>query len=123
MTIRVILKTKSDTIVIPLAVKAVYIGRSSSCNYQVEDETLSKKHCKLFILDGLATIKDLESKNGTILNNSLIAESHLYLGDKVKIGDCTLTLDKSSLNPHERKRHASRSISQHGNLRNITYKE
>ncbi len=43
------------------------VGRNSTCNLNLEDHAVSRKHC-LFVRSGRqCTVKDLESRNGTFV--------------------------------------------------------
>ncbi len=77
------------------------LGRSSSAQIKIEDELLSRNHCSLYLKSGVATVRDLGSKNGTLLNNSAVEEVHFYLGDKVTIGDTVIQLVKTTMDPEE----------------------
>ena len=63
----------------------ISIGRISTNQIVLNDEFVSRKHARLFILDnGQVMIKDLGSSNGTFVNGSKISESFLLPGDIVK---------------------------------------
>ncbi len=66
------------------------IGRDPSNDLQILDSKTSRKHAVLFERDGRWFIKDLESRNGTWLNNERISERELNNGDIVYIGDTIL---------------------------------
>jgi transcriptional regulator with GAF, ATPase, and Fis domain len=62
------------------------VGRQSTCNLNLEDHAVSRKHC-LFIRSGRqCTVKDLESRNGTFVNGTPVTEHQLDQGDEVRIG-------------------------------------
>ncbi len=62
------------------------VGRQSTCNLNLEDHAVSRKHC-LFIRSGRqCTVKDLESRNGTFVNGTPVTEYELEQGDEVRIG-------------------------------------
>src|SRR5579862_1663183 len=53
------------------------VGRQSTCNLNLEDHAVSRKHC-LFIRSGRqCTVKDLESRNGTFVNGTPVTEHPL----------------------------------------------
>lgn len=85
--------------------RVLKIGRSSKCDVVLLDEMCSAKHCSITLKGELATIRDLDSHNGTLLNDTKIQEAHIYLGDIVKIGRCTLKLNKKTMTPEEMKMH------------------
>ncbi len=77
------------------------LGRSSSAQIHIEDELLSRQHCALYLKQGVATVRDLGSKNGTMLNNNAIEEVHFYLGDKITVGETEIELVKTTMAPEE----------------------
>ncbi|MBU8897379.1 FHA domain-containing protein [Corallococcus sp. M34] len=65
----------------------VTIGRSPSCEIPLEDEQASRRHALLTLSAGQARIRDLGSRNGTLVNGQRIdAEVLLVPGDQVRVG-------------------------------------
>lgn len=63
------------------------VGRAAECKLRPNSDMVSRRHCKISIGEGQATIRDLGSRNGTIVNNEKIDGEHeLHTGDKIKIG-------------------------------------
>ena len=63
------------------------IGRSPSCNLTLEDPLVSRQHIKIHIADREATIEDLGSRNGTLVNNEpLFDAAPLKHKDRVRVG-------------------------------------
>jgi DNA-binding CsgD family transcriptional regulator len=64
------------------------IGRSDECNLHLLKKTVSRHHAEIYNkTDGLF-IRDLQSKNGTCINDKIIkSESKLNNGDHVVFGD------------------------------------
>ena len=52
--------------------KAVYLGRSSKSDVQVKDKFVSRRHLQIRQKKNRFFIKDLNSKNGTLVNGALI---------------------------------------------------
>ncbi len=73
----------------------VTIGRSHSCVWPVppEDKVASGQHACLYKKGDQLWIKDLGSTNGTYYKGKQIKKQKLQAGDRVGIGDCTLTVD------------------------------
>ena len=71
---------------VPLGQGTVIIGRSSKCDIQVDQESVSRNHAKMRYTGKFFTIRDLGSTNGTYVNDELVDESNLRDGDQVKIG-------------------------------------
>ncbi|MEO0142610.1 MAG: FHA domain-containing protein, partial [candidate division WOR-3 bacterium] len=51
------------------------IGRDRSCDIFIDDNAASRRHCKINIKDEGVEIIDLESRNGTKLNDKLISRA------------------------------------------------
>jgi EmrB/QacA subfamily drug resistance transporter len=69
------------------------IGREPECDLQVLDSEVSRRHAKVMIRDGAASIDDLHSANGTYVNGERILEPYtLAPGDRIQIGETTIQL-------------------------------
>jgi two-component system cell cycle response regulator len=64
----------------------VIVGRSSKCDIQVDQESISRNHAKLLNSGKTISLKDLGSTNGTYVNDKLVEETTLRDGDLIKIG-------------------------------------
>lgn len=69
----------------PLGPNAV-IGRALGCDIQLVHDGISRRHCEIAIHEDGATVEDLGSTNGTILNGERITTAPLYHGDKLEVG-------------------------------------
>lgn len=71
--------------------KTIRVGRSSTNDIQLDDSTVSGQHAAFTINDdGKISIKDLNSTNGTFVNDKRITEVvTLKSGDHVKLGQCS----------------------------------
>src|ERR1700687_5118457 len=68
----------------------VVLGRSSECQFQVDDDGISRRHAKVCLgPDGLFQVIDLGSTNGTYLNGARGDAAVLKDGDKIQIGSHT----------------------------------
>ena len=57
------------------------------CKLRPNSDMVSRRHCMISVAEGRATIRDLGSRNGTIVNGEKISGEHeLRTGDKIKIG-------------------------------------
>jgi predicted component of type VI protein secretion system len=64
------------------------VGRSPSASVHLEDKTLSREHTQFYLERGRLCVRDLGSKNGTLLNGQLLKSPvALKPGDKVRVGD------------------------------------
>ena len=68
----------------------VIIGRDETCQVRLASEDVSRRHCMLTpTADGLV-VRDLDSRNGTYVNEVLIeAETQLEPGDQLRVGPMT----------------------------------
>jgi pSer/pThr/pTyr-binding forkhead associated (FHA) protein len=64
----------------------VVLGRGDEVDYQIEDRFLSRCHCQLDCEDGVVTVRDLDSRHGTFVNESRTRETVLSAGDTLRIG-------------------------------------
>lgn len=64
------------------------IGRSKESDVQIEDRYASSFHARVFSRDGRHFVEDMDSTNGTLLNDATLkGEAELMDGDVVRIGD------------------------------------
>jgi pSer/pThr/pTyr-binding forkhead associated (FHA) protein len=82
----VLLKKNGAQRVFPLSSKVTVIGRRHNCDLCIPLISVSRKHCQLNHDGGLLKIRDLGSRNGTILNGKAINEAVIKAGDRVEIG-------------------------------------
>ena len=63
------------------------IGRAPECNLRPNSNMVSRRHCMIALAEGRVTIRDLGSRNGTLVNDEKIAGEHeLRTGEKIKVG-------------------------------------
>ncbi len=63
------------------------VGRAPEAKLRPNSDMVSRRHCMISVAEGKATIRDLGSRNGTIVNGQKIAGEHeLRTGDKIKVG-------------------------------------
>ncbi|HEX9295444.1 MAG TPA: GGDEF domain-containing protein [Polyangiaceae bacterium] len=71
---------------IPLGDLALEAGRSTRCDIPIDQESVSRKHARIWWTGTNYRVKDLGSTNGTYVNDLLINEHELHDGDQIKIG-------------------------------------
>jgi len=66
------------------------IGRAPDAAIQCDVAGVSRRHARIVLENGAATLEDLDSKNGTHLNNKRITSASLSDGDEIRLGKATL---------------------------------
>src|SRR5438105_4010743 len=69
----------------PLRLGTVVIGTGEQCGLRVEDSRVSRQHAEVLLRDGIAVVRDLNSKNGTWVGSARIWEASLLTGVPVTI--------------------------------------
>jgi len=85
-----ILETKLTTKrVFPFYAKMI-IGRHSTNDIPLPDRTVSKRHAVVGRVRGRVVVKDLDSRNGTLVNGQKVEKTILSCGDRLKVGSVML---------------------------------
>lgn len=67
--------------------KDVVVGRSEECNITLKTDEVSRRHCCLSFADGQLSVRDLGSRNGTLVNGAETSGNVvLNDGDELQIG-------------------------------------
>lgn len=78
---------------IPLQTGSNSIGRDPSNKISLDDPKASRKHADLHVSpEGKYTLTDLGSQNGTMVNGERISQQEICSGDRIGIGDSTITV-------------------------------
>jgi pSer/pThr/pTyr-binding forkhead associated (FHA) protein len=71
--------------ILPGTVKT--LGRATGADFSLDAALVSRVHCRLTAhTDGALEIRDLESTNGTFVNDTRVDVASLSPGDRLKIG-------------------------------------
>jgi serine/threonine protein kinase len=62
------------------------IGRTESCEVPLLDEDASRRHAEVLWTAGGFILRDLGSRNGTVVNGQTVVEKVLADGDEIRIG-------------------------------------
>jgi len=71
----------------------ITLGRDESQTIQILDQGVSRTHAEIFRLGGLCFVRDLNSTNGTFVNNIKVTEEALKPGDEMLIGRTILSFE------------------------------
>ncbi|MFN0062467.1 MAG: FHA domain-containing protein [Myxococcaceae bacterium] len=66
------------------------VGRGSSCDFQLSDQSVSRKHLELVQSARGVLLRDLQSNNGTRVNSKRVSEVVVEHGDTIVLGATTL---------------------------------
>lgn len=69
-----------------------HIGRGETCELQLDDKEVSRRHARLLVEGPLAVIEDLGSGNGTFVGDEKVSARPLQAGDVIEIVPFTLTV-------------------------------
>jgi len=69
-----------------IADRPVEVGRSAACDVTIDNESVSRKHARLWWAGEAYRVRDLGSTNGTYVNDVQVLERDLSDGDQVRIG-------------------------------------
>jgi len=71
---------------IALGKKPMTIGRSSKSDVQIDQESVSRTHARIWFDKKQFMVEDIKSTNGTYVNDNPVEKSSLRDGDQLKIG-------------------------------------
>src|SRR5881227_1898397 len=94
---------------IPVGSRPITIGRSPDNDLPVDNLAVSNYHAKIYFEAGRMVIEDLDSLNGTFVNDLRVERATLHDGDNIHIG-------KHKIKVHTRDRKSTRLNSSHGLL-------
>jgi two-component system response regulator GlrR len=69
------------------------VGTHESADLVLADRTVSRFHCQLSIVDGRALLRDLGSRNGTVVDGVAVVEAWLAQGATIKLGQTSLRFE------------------------------
>jgi pSer/pThr/pTyr-binding forkhead associated (FHA) protein len=76
-----------------LSVDRTTIGRVEDNLFQIAEASVSSHHCEVHLRGDEVLIRDLNSTNGTFINNEKITESVLKAGQTLRLGNVELKLE------------------------------
>lgn len=79
-----------NQLIFPLKHLVTYIGRKSDNDLVIQEPTISRKHAEIRYEGGEFILFDLDSVNGTRINNQEIEKSVLLPGTLIYLGDVAL---------------------------------
>ena len=83
----------------PLENLPLLVGRSSECNLRVVDRWTSRRHCEIARNNQTLIVRDLGSRNGTLVNGRHITVTSLEPGDRLTVGMTTFLVSPNGHQP------------------------
>ena len=81
--------------------QTLMIGRQSSNNVQISEEKASRQHARISRSSQGYLLEDLNSSNGTFVNDTRVARRMLRHGDRIVIGSTTIVFQDDSVDTLE----------------------
>ena len=75
------------------------VGRARRADFVLDAALVSRLHCRLEAGDEALEVVDLESTNGTFVNDKRVKKAKLGAGDRLRVGRIELTIDKKQKQP------------------------
>jgi HD-GYP domain-containing protein (c-di-GMP phosphodiesterase class II) len=72
--------------------QTITLGRLKGCDVVLDDEAASRRHCAITAREEVCVISDLQSANGTFVNEKRITTTELHQSDKIRIGSTMIEL-------------------------------
>src|SRR5215813_11049924 len=104
---------KDSTFALPVG--EVSVGRDALNLLSIPDPSVSRRHCVIVQDEQGFKIRDLNSRNGTLVNGTPVREHQLRHGDQITIGDslCLFLVDEDEDAPVSAGRVNSRTVLRH----------
>jgi len=93
----VLLKKDGSTKAFTLPSTVTSIGRRQDCDFCLPLSMVSRKHCEISIARDQIHVRDLGSRNGTLLNGQRIEETRAKAGDILQIGPVSFVIQVDGL--------------------------
>jgi len=96
-----ILEGPMERVQLEIDKEVIFVGRSNANDIKIRDETVSRKHLKIFSVESCYFVEDLKSKNGTIINGEPLDAGFARLiteNDRIQLGSTVIHLDGIGVN-------------------------
>jgi pSer/pThr/pTyr-binding forkhead associated (FHA) protein len=81
---------------VPIGGRAVSIGRSPDNDLPIDNLAVSNHHARVYFEAGKLVIEDLDSLNGTFVNQMRVERAMLHDGDSISIGKHSIKVDATA---------------------------
>src|SRR5215468_3812665 len=69
------------------------VGTDAKTDLTLTDPTVSRFHCELVVANGVVTVRDLDSKNGTVVSGVAVREARLDPEATLRLGNTQLRFE------------------------------
>jgi pSer/pThr/pTyr-binding forkhead associated (FHA) protein/DNA-binding CsgD family transcriptional regulator len=69
-----------------------FIGRSETCHFSLSEDDISRRHASISLNDGKLELVDLNSRNGTFVDNQKVKTRQVIAGQLIRLGATTFLL-------------------------------
>jgi DNA-binding CsgD family transcriptional regulator len=76
--------------------RAYVLGRATECDIIVNRDTVSRRHAELSPIDSSVHVVDLQSRNGTFIEQVRIKQGTLMIGQNLRLGSVSFILATSA---------------------------
>ncbi len=98
------LRKKDDfSTLIELSHGEIILGRSTECTIVIEDSTVSARHARIYTYLSVSYIEDMDSSNGTFINENKVQKHILKPDDVIRLGKFQLIVDKGRATSENKK--------------------
>jgi len=77
-----------------LEASRILAGKSPACLLRLTDGQVSRRHAAFEATDAGLRVTDLDSTNGTTVNDVRVVDAYVNVGDRVRLGETTLRVDR-----------------------------
>ena len=81
--------------------ETITIGRDENAVVCIANTSTSRNHAEVFTIGQMCFVKDLGSRNGTMVNNEKITEELLQEGDSISVGGIHLVFETGAIKNNE----------------------
>jgi DNA-binding CsgD family transcriptional regulator len=75
-----------------LAAGRFLVGRSSKCEFVVNHISVSRRHAEISMLNGVITVVDLNSQNGTFVDEQRVKSANVACGQRLRFGQVSFVV-------------------------------
>jgi predicted component of type VI protein secretion system len=94
MIVRLVVEGGRRRRVVEVRPPQAVVGRGHGNAVRIPSAEVSRRHCRLRLEDGLVTVEDLDSINGTFLNGRRVREAQeVRPGDRLGVGPVTFVVE------------------------------